>query len=194
MNAAKVGCGSATAILGALTIFFWSLFPEKPMIAYPQMLGLLTLMPPIFYFIFAAGKNANKLTGIASCVIWVIGIALAFAIPPSSKFIYIPDGMLMLGFFPLLFLWRFSWPWIVFGILNFGIGILLMVIQYSPDNLFPADLLKPKHHLAEYHPAEVWLITGMIATAFGFGRLFKNIYRMIETRAMLRKGQTPPAS
>jgi hypothetical protein len=145
----------------------------------------------IFYFLSVLQRGkARQIGGIVSCVIWVAGIALAFMIPPKSPFIYIPDTMLLLGFFPLLFLWKYSWPWIVFGLLNIGIGILLQVIEYSPDNLFPADLLKPKHHLAQYHPATVWWFTGLIATLFGFGRLTKNIVVMIR-RKNSKPAQTP---
>jgi hypothetical protein len=97
-------------------------------------------------------------------------------------FIYVPDVMLMFGFFPLLFLWRFSWTWLIFGVLNIGIGLLLQVIEYSPDNLFPPDLLTPKHHLAQFHPPIVWWLTGFLAVLVGSVRLIKNIYLMVRRK------------
>lgn len=179
-----LGFGFATAafvLTGAILAFRLT---TKPMNAFPQMILLAASMPICFYIMTVAPRDkAKRVGGILSCVIWVVGIALAFVIPPSSNFIYIPDAMLMMGFYPLLYLWKYSIPWLAFGVLNFGIGILLMVIEYSPDNMFPADLLKPKHHLAEYHPAVVWWVTGVFSTSFGIGRLIKNIVLMIRKKS-----------
>lgn len=162
------------------------------MVAYPQMLLLLAVMPILFYLISSMPRPAaRQFVGVASCLIWILGIGLAFVIPPSSNFIYVPDALLMFGFFPLLYLWKYSWPWLVFGLLNLGIGVLLMVIEYSPDNLFPANLLKPKHHLADYHPAVVWYITGLFAALFGAGRMIKNIYKLIARRKQIKDAQAP---
>lgn len=185
MRAAKLGFGAAALIMAVIGLFWWTKMPSGPMAAFPQIFMLSATMPVLFYFLTVLPRpTAKKTAGIISCVIWIVGIGLAFLIPPTSAYINVPDAMLMIGFFPLLFVWKYSWPWIVFGILNFGIGILLMVIQYSPDNLFPADLLKPKHHLADYHPATVWYVTGFLATAFGIGRLVKNIVLMIQRRTV----------
>jgi hypothetical protein len=183
MKPAAIAFGSASVILAAIAMLLWPRFTTHPMIAFPQMTLLLSAVPIIFYFISQAPKpRSGQIAGIASCAIWVMGIGLAFLVPPGSPYIYVPDMLLMLGFYPLLFFWRFSWTWIIFGILNFGIGILLMVIQYSPDNLFPPELLKPKHHLADYHPAVIWTTTGIVAFAFGIGRLAKNLYLMIRKK------------
>ena len=173
--------GAASVFFAIFSGLLWIRFCKVPMmIAFPEIFSLAALVPVLFYFIATAPREkAGKIAGISSCVTWLLGIGLAFLIPPASSFIYVPDALLMFGFFPLLFLWRFSWTWLVFGALNFGIGILLQVIQYSPDNLFPADLLTPKHHLAEYHPAIDWWLTGVLATGYGVCRLVKNLYLLI---------------
>jgi hypothetical protein len=172
--------GGATAVLAILALAICLRFAKPPMIAFGEILAITTVVPPLFYVMTTQPRSlAKRVGGIASCVIWLIGIALTFMIPPHSQFIFIPDAMLMLGFFPLLYMWKYSWPWLLFGVLNFGIGILLMVIEFSPDNLFPPELLGPKHHLGDYHPPIVWTTTGIIATTFGAGRLIKNVYLMI---------------
>jgi hypothetical protein len=183
-KAPAFGYGVASVFFAIFSTLLWIRFGKVPMmVAFPEVFSLAAFVPVLFYFIaHAPREKAGKIAGIASCVIWVVGIGLAFLIPPKSSFIYIPDALLMFGFFPLLFLWRFSWPWLVFGVLNFGIGILLQVIEYSPDNLFPADLLGPKHHLAEYHPAIDWWLTGLLATGYGVCRLIKNVYLMIRKK------------
>lgn len=179
------GYGAASVFFAIFAGLLWMRFGSTPlMAAFPQVFALAATIPILFYVIATVPREkAGKLAGLSSCVIWVVGIALAFVIPPKSTFIYVPDALLMFGFFPLLFLWRFSWPWLVFGVLNIGIGILLQVIEYSPDNLFPAELLKPKHHLAEYHPAIDWWLTGVLATGYGVVRLVKNIYLMLRRKA-----------
>lgn len=189
---ALIGFAVPTVLLATVGAVLWFKHSSKPMVAYPEMLFLLALMPVLFYLIGSMPRSsARQFVGMTSCVIWILGIGLAFVIPPESNFIYVPDALLMLGFFPLLYLWKYSWPWLVFGLLNLGIGILLMVIEYSPDNLFPADLLKPKHHLADYHPAVVWYTTGVFATMFGVGRMIKNIYKMIARRGQPKSSQPP---
>jgi hypothetical protein len=172
--------GAATALCAVLALSSYLRFDQRPMVALGEIFAMLALLPPLFYFQTTKERGmAKRIAGTASCILWVLGIGLAFVIPPASRFIYVPDALLMLGFFPLLYLWKYSWPWLVFGALNIGIGFLLMVIDYSPDNLFPKDLLAPKHHLGQYHPAIVWYTTGLLAALFGTGRLIKNIYFMI---------------
>jgi hypothetical protein len=175
----EVGFGLATVVFAVIGVVLCIRFPEPPMLGYGGIIALTSLMPVLFYFMHRKQSHAKQMAGLASLIIWVGGIGLAFVIPKTSKFIFVPDALLMLGFFPLLYLWKYSIPWIVFGALNFGIGILLLVIQFSPDNLFPPELLTPKHHLADYHPSVVWYCTGMMALAFGICRLAKNLYLMM---------------
>lgn len=119
--------------------------------------------------------RAGKIAGIVSAFLWIAGIALAFVITPSSPYIWVPDALLLLGFVPLLFFWSPSWPWIIFGLFNAAIGFLLQTIEYLPDSQFPSDLVKAKTHLAQYHEPNTWMIIGFFSTAYGLGRLMKNI-------------------
>lgn len=120
-------------------------------------------------------SRAGKIASIVSCVFWVGGFALAFVIPPGNPFIWVPDTLLLVGFLPLLLLWRFSWPWIVFGLFNFGIGFVLLLLECIPDDAFPAQLHAGKHHLAQYHDWRVWELLGFLAFVYGAGRMTKNI-------------------
>ncbi len=128
----------------------------------------------------SAGKKshrsaAGRIAAVASALLWTGGILLAFCLPPSSSAIWVPDALLLAGFVPLLFFWRWSWPWLVFGLFNIGIGFLLQVIEYLPDSHFPADLVRAKKHLADYHEPFTWMVIGLLASLYGLGRLLKNI-------------------
>jgi hypothetical protein len=116
-----------------------------------------------------------KVAGILSCVLWVLGFALAFVIPPTSPFIWVPDTLLLTGFLPLLFIWRFSWPWILFGLFNCGIGFILLFIEYIPDSAFPAEIAKGKQHLVQYHNWMAWIIFAVLTFIYGVIRMGKNI-------------------
>lgn len=121
----------------------------------------------------------KKVGAIASCALWVLSIALSFTIPPSSNLIWLPDAILLVGFFPLLFVWSPSWPWIVFGLFNLSIGFFINIIFCLPDDPFPVQLRSGKHHLTEFHPWQPWMLIGLLATIYGFGRLTKNIVLMV---------------
>lgn len=130
------------------------------------------------------GKSqSGKIAGIASCILWVLGFALAFVIPPTNALIWVPDTLLLVGFLPLLFVWRFSWPWLVFGLFNVFIGFVLLTVGYVPDSEFPADVIKVKHHLQEYHPPLVWMIFGALTFLYGLIRLSKNIFKWYAAKA-----------
>lgn len=116
-----------------------------------------------------------KVAGILSCVLWVLGFALAFVIPPTNPLIWVPDSLLLLGFLPLLFIWRFSWPWILFGLFNCGIGFILLLIEYIPDSAFPAEIARGKQHLVQYHSWMAWMIFGILTFVYGVGRMSKNL-------------------
>ncbi len=46
--------------------------------------------------------SASKIAGIVSAVLWIVGFALAFVVPSTSPFMWVPDALLLIGFFPLL--------------------------------------------------------------------------------------------
>lgn len=170
----------ACAIFAAAAIFLFIKIPtSNPLVVFPELLTMLALAMPLLYWQSAADKKVGiRIAAIASCVIWVAGIAAAMIIKPTSYLVYIGDGLMLLGFLPLLYQWRFSWPWLVFGLLNFGIGVFLGAVNYIPDSLFPNDVLFAKHHLAEYHPAITWWVFGAFSLIFGMARLTKNVVKM----------------
>lgn len=124
-----------------------------------------------------------KIAGWLACFLWVAGFGLAFVVPPSSPFIWVPDTLLLVGFLPLLFIWRFSWPWLIFGFFNLAIGFILLTIEFIPDSSFPAEVVKGKHHLAEYHEPMAWMIFGVFTFVYGMIRMVKNIVLWSMARA-----------
>ncbi len=126
--------------------------------------------------------SRKKVATISSCVLWVLSIILSFTVPSTSSLIWLPDATLLVGFFPLLFVWSPSWPWLVFGVCNLGIGFLLLMFSCIPDDPFPQALRTGKHHLADFHRWEIWILLGGLATTYGGVRLSKNIVHMIIAR------------
>lgn len=127
-------------------------------------------------------QDAKKLDGgrlkiatITSCFLWVSSIALSFAIPPTSSLIWLPDSILLTGFLPLLLVSKWSWPWVVFGVLNGLIGFLLLTVSYIPDQPpLTKEMIEVKHHLASYHPCWSWMIIGSLCTIYGILHLAVN--------------------
>lgn len=130
----------------------------------------------------------GRIATIIACALWLLSIVLSFAIPPNSPLIWIPDSILLAGFLPLLFLKRWSWTWIIFGILNMGIGFLLLTIEVMPDVPPPPELPLPpelvvaKHHLKDYHPSWSWMIIGALCTIYGSAQALVNIGILIWQR------------
>lgn len=120
-------------------------------------------------------QNKHRPATILSLVFWVVGFALAFVIPPLSKFYWVPDALLLIGFWPLLFVWRPAWPWCLFGILNVLIGFILEMMVFLPDTNFTTEMKLVRKHLTEYHCALAWILIGFVSLAYGLFRSVKAI-------------------
>ena len=135
------------------------------------------------------GAKAKKKTGgakvaaIASTVLWILGFGLAFVIPARSPFGWVPDGMLLVGFFPLLYAWRPGWPWVVFGVLNTVVGFLLLIAFYIPDTNFTNEMIIVRKHLAEQHSPFTWMTIGIASTIFGIVRMTIHLFQWIKARS-----------
>lgn len=128
-------------------------------------------------------SRAAKIAAISSTVLWILGFALAFVVPAASPFGWVPDAMLLVGFFPLLYAWRPGWPWLVFGILNIIIGFLLLVAFYIPDTNFTPDMIAVRKHLAEQHSPFTWMTIGILSALFGVVRMTIHLAQWIRARS-----------
>jgi hypothetical protein len=144
--------------------------------------------------------SASKIAGIVSAVLWILGFALAFVFPSDSPFMWVPDALLLIGFFPLLIFWKPSWPWLVFGFLNVVIGFILLVASFLPVETLTTEMAKARQqlteakspyasvfsetsteqmahvhtHLAKQHSPWTWMIVGIISVIYGIVRMIKN--------------------
>lgn len=116
-----------------------------------------------------------KIAAVASTILWLLGFALAFVIT-SGPYIWIPDTLLLLGFCPLLWVWRPGWPWIVFGILNVLIGFFLELMVFIPDASFTQEMKAVRKHLAEQHFPLAWILIGFASVAIGVIRTGRDIF------------------
>jgi hypothetical protein len=116
-----------------------------------------------------------RFAAVCATAIWLNGFGLAFYFKPGTAQIWIPDALLLLGFLPLLFVWKPFWPWVVFGLLNIAISFVLYFIAYLPDAALPANMLAGKHHIQAYHVPFVWLAFGNYCLLYGVFRLLKNL-------------------
>jgi hypothetical protein len=129
-------------------------------------------------------KHARgRIAGILSTVLWVLGIILTFAIPIGSPFIFLGDALLLLGFWPLLWLWRPGWPWIIFGVLNIFIGFFLEIAYVLPDTTFTYEMKVVRNHLRDQHSAITWMLIGAVSAIYGVGLTTKQIYDWCVRRA-----------
>jgi hypothetical protein len=126
--------------------------------------------------------GAAKIAAIVSTVLWILGFALAFVVPAGSPFGWVPDGMLLVGFWPLLYAWRPGWPWLVFGILNVIIGFLLLVAAYIPVTNFTPEMIIVRKHLAEQHSPFTWMTIGIVSTIFGVTRMTTHLIVWLRSR------------
>jgi hypothetical protein len=134
----------------------------------------------------------NAIATWSSCAIWILGFLLALVIPPSSKLIWIPDTLLLVGFFPVLFVWQPGWPWLIFGIGNMFIGFVLQVAFFLPDTGLPQTMVPVRAHLAQYHVPMIWILTGIGSTIYGIIRMVKHLTLWLKQKA--RKGKSPEGS
>lgn len=132
-------------------------------------------------------SNAAKIAGALSMVLWVVGFILLFALK-GSKLIWLSDTLLLLGFWPLLFVWKPGWTWGVFGCLNILIAFMLeLTKQITPemmsDRLPPhlmTTFLEGQKHLGESHGFMPWFFIGIFSALFGTFRMMRTIYRFVK--------------
>jgi hypothetical protein len=138
-----------------------------------------------------------KIAALSSTILWVVAFILLFVIPGGSKFIWLSDFLLLLGFFPLLWVYPAGWTWLIFGILNTFIGLMLFIGYYLPNlssdvetmrghfsqigYFMPsgAEVEKMRQMLQSSHPAWVWVVLGLVCTIFGAFRMIKNTVRLM---------------
>lgn len=147
--------------------------------------------------------SASKIAGIVSAVLWIVGFALAFVIPADNPLMWVPDALLLIGFFPLLFFWKPSWPWLVFGVSNIIIGFVLLVGTFIPVDTLTTEMNKAREqliaqkspyvsffseastqqmahvhtHLVKQHSPWTWMIIGIASTIYGIIRMVKNMIK-----------------
>ena len=150
-------------------------------------------------------KSGGKWATISSAVLWIVGFVVLFIVPADSPFVWVSDALLLLGFFPLLILWKPSWPWLVFGVLNVVIGFVLLVATYLPVESLTSEMAKARQqleeskspyaavfseasaaqmahvhtHVVKQHSPWTWMILGVISTVYGLIRMIKNTIKWV---------------
>jgi len=117
----------------------------------------------------------EKVAAVLSAVLWTLGFFLAFVISSLSPYIWLPDFLLLLGFIPLLFIWKPGWPWLVFGVVNVFIGFALEVTKFLPPGSLPAAMRPFREHLSQYHVSLDWILVGGFAFLYGLFRILKGV-------------------
>jgi len=127
-------------------------------------------------------RKGRQLAAWGSALIWTASFILTFVIPGGSPQIWVPDTLLLLGFVPLLFVWKPAWPWLVFGFCNIGIGFVLAVTPFLDDSLLPGEMPAVRRHLAEFHVPLVWVLLGAASIVYGLVRLAKSLVSWLLAR------------
>ncbi len=142
----------------------------------------------------APGKKQKslglKIAGALSTVLWIAGFVLPFVLPASSPYVWVSDTMLLIGFWPLLFIYRAGWTWVLFGVLNILIGFGLELVHWLmlsiPDSFWTPEkaAFKPMfvqmaQHIKEMHPFLPWMLVGAVSAIYGIFRIIKTIIRWL---------------
>ena len=136
-------------------------------------------------------SKALKIAGIASTIIWVISFILLCTLKPEDDLVWTSDALLLAGFWPLLFVYKAGWTWLVFGCLNIFIGISLEVARHIPVETIPPqyveDYLAGKDHILGMHPTMAWLFNGVVSALYGLFRIIKTIIKWCLKRSKQTK-------
>ncbi|MBZ0188177.1 MAG: hypothetical protein K8F91_18150 [Candidatus Obscuribacterales bacterium] len=138
-------------------------------------------------------SRRTRLAGIIAAVLWTTGLLVLIILPANHALIWTSDALLLLGFWPLLFVYRAGWTWLVFGILNTFIGFVLLTASFLSESdlkeafakLPPsqADLsgifFATREHILSAHPSWTWMIIGIISLLYGLFRIGKTLVRSI---------------
>lgn len=127
-------------------------------------------------------SKAARNAGIAATVLWIISIILTCTIPAGTRFVFLGDALLLIGFFPLLWVWRPGWPWIVFGLLNIFIGFFLEIAYQLPEQTFTPEMIAVRNHLRDQHNALTWMLLGFGSFVFGLVRTIRQIIGWVSQR------------
>lgn len=131
-------------------------------------------------------SKRTKIGTILSTVLWIIGFILLFVIKPDSPLVFLSDTLLLIGFWPILFVWRAGWTWLVFGLLNIFIGFFLELSKFLPTETMSPSMQaayeQAKSHVISMHPAIVWILIGAASALFGLFRICKTIWLYISKR------------
>jgi len=138
--------------------------------------------------------KAAKVAGLAATILWVLGFLLTCLLPPRSTFVWLGDALLLIGFWPLLWIWRPGWPWLVFGVLNTAIGCLLAIAPYLPETNFTHEMIVVRNHLRDSHSALTWMFIGIISAVVGLVRMICHLCQWIAKRSKQSRATTDGAS
>jgi hypothetical protein len=132
-------------------------------------------------------RKKKSAATIASAILWILGFGLAFVIPGNSNYMWVPDTFLLLGFFPVMYVYPAGWTWVVFGILNTAIGFILEIGYHLPDDQISPEVNTLRKGLQATHPTLVWILLGVACTIFGIVRMAKNTYQFFRRRAQKKQ-------
>ena len=128
-------------------------------------------------------SKAAKNAGLAATILWVLGFLLTCFLPPRSTFVWTGDALLLIGFWPLLWIWRPGWPWLVFGLLNLAIGFILEIAFVLPETSFTKEMIAVRNHLHDSHSALTWMFIGIISAIVGLVRMIRHLSQWIAAKA-----------
>lgn len=133
----------------------------------------------------------KKIAGYTSTLLWIAGLALAFALPSHSPYLWLSDAFLLLGFLPLMVAFRIHWLIFLFGLFNTFIGFFLLILTYLESEKFVGQVLAMKQHLLTYHSPWVWILLGGVPFVLwgGLGTLW-DLFGFVRSRARLHRDRS----
>lgn len=138
---------------------------------------------------------AKKIAALVATVLWVVGFGLNFVIKPGERLIWMPDSFLLIGFWPLLFVYKAGWTWFGFGACNMVIGFFLELMRHLPQDVFKSqDQIIVRDHLIQMHVPIIWILIGAASAAYGVFRMVKTVAKWILKRSKKSAAAEPEHS
>lgn len=123
---------------------------------------------------------AKKIAALVATILWVVGFGLNFVIKPGERLIWVPDALLLIGFWPLLFVYKAGWTWFGFGVCNIAIGFFLELMVHLPIDTFKSqDQIIVRDHLIQMHSPITWIRIGIVSAIYGAFRMIKTIVKWL---------------
>jgi hypothetical protein len=119
-------------------------------------------------------SSFKRLCTMLATALWLAATVAMFLFDKESRWFWLPDVLMICGFWPLLYFFRPSWPWLVFGVGCLLIAVEISACAFMSPAKLPTPLLPVRQHIIQHHILDPWLLLGLASILYGIIRAIKN--------------------